>query len=134
MVLNLRDGDILLQRMFEKDRNPLESRKIAIPAYKTSVGTVLRSSRATIGSRQEKRSRLRVDENNCEGQYNEVNRSLINEKTRMSDLVEMSLLCKSLGFGWQRTWVVIMKLPTPRKVCSVAKSFLLIGAQLRSGR
>lgn len=133
MVLDLRDGDILLQRMFEKDRNPLESRKTVIPAYKTSVGTVLCSFRATTGSRQKKRSRLRVDENNCEGQYNEVNRSLIDGKTRMSGLVEMSLFCKSLGFGWQRAWVGIMKLPTPREVCSVAKSFLLIGAQLRAG-
>lgn len=55
MVLDLRDGDILLQRMFEKDRNPLVSRKTVILAYKTSVGGVLGSLGATIGSKNKKR-------------------------------------------------------------------------------
>lgn len=40
-ILNLLDGDIPPQRMFGMDRNPLESRKTVILAYKTSVGGVL---------------------------------------------------------------------------------------------
>lgn len=55
MGLNLRDGDILPQHMFEMDRIPLESRKTALLAYKTSVGGVLGSLGATIGSKNKKR-------------------------------------------------------------------------------